>query len=68
VPTTTSSLLPPTDTPMEVSNLEQTDLSSNMEVSAPLPIKKPLSSNTGSFVKPAHPAGGRRPKHLRMKH
>uniref|UniRef100_A0A8C2BNV4 Ribosomal protein S6 kinase n=1 Tax=Cyprinus carpio TaxID=7962 RepID=A0A8C2BNV4_CYPCA len=57
VPTTTPSLLPPTDTPMEVSN-----------VSAPLPIKKPLGSNTGSFVKPAHPAGGRRPKNLRMNH
>uniref|UniRef100_A0A671RTM8 non-specific serine/threonine protein kinase n=1 Tax=Sinocyclocheilus anshuiensis TaxID=1608454 RepID=A0A671RTM8_9TELE len=52
LPTTTSSLLPPTDTPMEVS--------------APLPIKKP--SNTGPFVKPTHPAGGRRPKHLRMNH
>uniref|UniRef100_A0A673MPD9 Ribosomal protein S6 kinase n=1 Tax=Sinocyclocheilus rhinocerous TaxID=307959 RepID=A0A673MPD9_9TELE len=57
VPTTTSSLLPPTDTPMEVSN-----------VSAPLPIKKPLGSNTGSFMKPAHPAGGRRPKNRRMNH
>uniref|UniRef100_A0A673FZU6 Ribosomal protein S6 kinase n=1 Tax=Sinocyclocheilus rhinocerous TaxID=307959 RepID=A0A673FZU6_9TELE len=66
LPTTTSSLLPPTDTPMEVSNVEQLDISSNMEVSAPLPIKKP--SNTGSFVKPTHPAGGRRPKHLRMNH
>ncbi|XP_043105876.1 ribosomal protein S6 kinase beta-1 isoform X2 [Puntigrus tetrazona] len=64
VPSTTSSLLPPTDTPMEVSNVEQMDVSSNMEVSAPLPIKKP--SNTGLFVKPAQPAGGRRPKHLRM--
>uniref|UniRef100_A0A671RSF0 non-specific serine/threonine protein kinase n=1 Tax=Sinocyclocheilus anshuiensis TaxID=1608454 RepID=A0A671RSF0_9TELE len=66
LPTTTSSLLPPTDTPMEVSNVEQLDISSNMEVSAPLPIKKP--SNTGPFVKPTHPAGGRRPKHLRMNH
>uniref|UniRef100_A0A673MP76 non-specific serine/threonine protein kinase n=1 Tax=Sinocyclocheilus rhinocerous TaxID=307959 RepID=A0A673MP76_9TELE len=68
VPTTTSSLLPPTDTPMEVSNVEQMDISSNMEVSAPLPIKKPLGSNTGSFMKPAHPAGGRRPKNRRMNH
>uniref|UniRef100_A0A672KIC8 Ribosomal protein S6 kinase n=1 Tax=Sinocyclocheilus grahami TaxID=75366 RepID=A0A672KIC8_SINGR len=66
LPTTTSSLLQPTDTPMEVSNVEQLDISSNMEVSAPLPIKKP--SNTGSFVKPTHPASGRRPKHLRMNH
>uniref|UniRef100_A0A671LHS5 Ribosomal protein S6 kinase n=1 Tax=Sinocyclocheilus anshuiensis TaxID=1608454 RepID=A0A671LHS5_9TELE len=68
VPTTTSSLLPPTDTPMEASNVEQMDISSNMEVSAPLPIKKPLGSNTGSFMKPAHPAGGRRPKNRRMNH
>lgn len=66
VPKTTSSLLPPTDAPMKVSNVEQMDISSNMEVSAPLPIKK--ASNTGSFVKPNHPAGGRRPKHLRMNH
>uniref|UniRef100_A0A8C2IC95 Ribosomal protein S6 kinase n=1 Tax=Cyprinus carpio TaxID=7962 RepID=A0A8C2IC95_CYPCA len=62
VPTTTSSLLPP----MEVSNVEQMDIGSNMEVSAPLPIKKP--SNKGSFVKPTHSAGGRRPKHLRINH
>uniref|UniRef100_A0A8C1ZAX0 non-specific serine/threonine protein kinase n=1 Tax=Cyprinus carpio TaxID=7962 RepID=A0A8C1ZAX0_CYPCA len=61
VPTTTSSLLPP----MEVS-VEQMDIGSNMEVSAPLPIKKP--SNKGSFVKPTHSAGGRRPKHLRINH
>lgn len=66
VPTTTSSLLPPTDAPIKVSNVDQMDISSNMEVSAPRPIKKP--SNTGSFVKPTHPAGGRRPKHLRMNH
>lgn len=66
VPPTTSSLLPPTVAPMEVSNVEKMDISSNMEVSAPLPIKKP--SNRGSFVKPTHPAGGKRPKHLRMKH
>ncbi|XP_059400549.1 ribosomal protein S6 kinase beta-1-like [Carassius carassius] len=68
VPTTTASLLPPTDAPMEVSNVEQMDNCSNMEVSAPLTIKKPLGSNTGSFMKPAYPAGGRRPKNLRMNH
>ncbi len=66
VSTTTSSLLPPADAPMKVSNVEQMDISSNMEVSAPRPIKKP--ANTGSFVKPTHPAGGRRPKNLRMNH
>ncbi|XP_067253975.1 ribosomal protein S6 kinase beta-1 [Chanodichthys erythropterus] len=66
VTTTTSSLLPPTDTPMEVSNVEQMDVSNSMEVSAPLPIKKPLGSTAGSFIKQANPVGGRRPQHLRM--
>ncbi|XP_039533993.1 ribosomal protein S6 kinase beta-1 isoform X1 [Pimephales promelas] len=63
----TSSLPPRSDPPMEVSNVEQMDNNSSMEVSAPLPIKKPLGSNAGSVVKQAHPVGGRRPKNLRMK-
>lgn len=64
---TSSSLLPPTGAPMQASNVEQMDMSSNMEASAPLPIKKPLGSSTGSFMKQPHPVGGKRPKHLKMK-
>ncbi|XP_051541960.1 ribosomal protein S6 kinase beta-1 isoform X1 [Myxocyprinus asiaticus] len=64
--TSTSSIIPSANMPIEVSRVEQVD-SSSMEASAPLPIKKPSKSNTGSFMKQSKPVLSKRPKHLKVK-
>ncbi|XP_041948509.1 ribosomal protein S6 kinase beta-1-like [Alosa sapidissima] len=65
-----SALLSPSgEQPMDVSAVEQMDLSnssSSNEVSAPLPIRKPLGGDVGSFRKQAYPMLSKRPEHLRM--
>lgn len=63
---TTASCRPPDDTPMEESSVEQMDISSSVEVSAPLPIKKPLGSSMGPFMKQSYPVLSKRPEHLRI--
>ncbi|KAA0704015.1 Ribosomal protein S6 kinase beta-1 [Triplophysa tibetana] len=59
----TPSCRPVTDVPMQESSVEQMDISSSVEVSAPLPIKKPLGS---TFVKQSYPVLSKRPEHLRI--
>ncbi|XP_056591879.1 ribosomal protein S6 kinase beta-1 isoform X1 [Triplophysa dalaica] len=54
---------PVADVPMQESSVEQMDISSSVEVSAPLPIKKPLGS---TFVKQSYPVLSKRPEHLRI--
>ncbi|KAI7793117.1 ribosomal protein S6 kinase beta-1 isoform X2 [Triplophysa rosa] len=60
---TTPSCRHPADVPMQESSVEQMDISSSVEVSAPLPIKKPLGS---TFVKQSYPVLSKRPEHLRI--
>nr|XP_055064353.1 ribosomal protein S6 kinase beta-1 [Misgurnus anguillicaudatus] len=55
---------PLTDTRMEVSSVEQMDINSGIEVSAPLPIKRPLGSTMGPFM--PYPVLSKRPEHLRI--
>ncbi|XP_065114633.1 ribosomal protein S6 kinase beta-1 isoform X1 [Paramisgurnus dabryanus] len=65
VPTTTlPSSHPLTDSRMEVSSVEQMDINSGTEVSAPLPIKRPLGSTMGPFM--PYPVLSKRPEHLRI--
>lgn len=56
------------DQPMEVSSVEQMDISGSgtTEASAPLPIRQPSGINAGQFKKQAYPFNSKRPEHLRM--
>lgn len=54
--------------PMEVSGVEQMDISTSgtTEASAPLPIRQPSGISAGQFKKQAYPLNSKRPEHLRM--
>ncbi|KAK7925434.1 hypothetical protein WMY93_007744 [Mugilogobius chulae] len=54
--------------PMEVSSVEQTDISCSgtTEASAPLPIRQPSGISTGQYKKQVYPLNSKRPEHLRM--
>uniref|UniRef100_A0A6I8P9N7 Ribosomal protein S6 kinase n=1 Tax=Ornithorhynchus anatinus TaxID=9258 RepID=A0A6I8P9N7_ORNAN len=54
---------PPVEYPMETSGIEQMDVTTSGEASAPLPIRQP---NSGPYKKQAFPMISKRPEHLRM--
>ncbi|KAK1138252.1 ribosomal protein S6 kinase beta-1 [Acipenser oxyrinchus oxyrinchus] len=56
----------PTEYPMEVAGLEQMDVTSGGEASAPLPIRQPAGTNSLPFKTQAYPMMSKRPEHLRM--
>ncbi|XP_048872517.1 ribosomal protein S6 kinase beta-1 isoform X1 [Brienomyrus brachyistius] len=60
------SLQSPTELAMEVSTVEQMDVTASAEASAPLPIRQPAGTNPGPFKKQAYPMISKRPEHLRM--
>ncbi|XP_027630030.1 ribosomal protein S6 kinase beta-1 isoform X2 [Tupaia chinensis] len=53
----------PVEYPMETSGIEQMDVTTSGEASAPLPIRQP---NSGPYKKQAFPMISKRPEHLRM--
>ncbi|KAG9351841.1 hypothetical protein JZ751_023092 [Albula glossodonta] len=56
----------PTELAMDVSTVEQMDVTASTEASAPLPIRQPAGTGTGPFKKQAYPMLSKRPEHLRM--
>uniref|UniRef100_A0AAY4CBY5 Ribosomal protein S6 kinase n=1 Tax=Denticeps clupeoides TaxID=299321 RepID=A0AAY4CBY5_9TELE len=66
LPSVAPPLLSPNEQPMEVSSVEQMNVSASAEASAPLPIRQPLGAGMASFKKQAYPMLSKRPDHLRM--
>ncbi|KAG2459049.1 KS6B1 kinase, partial [Polypterus senegalus] len=56
----------PIQYPMEVAGVEQMDVTSSTEASAPLPIRHPTGTSSVAFKKQAYPILSKRPEHLRM--
>lgn len=61
-----STLQSPSEHAMDVSTVDQMEISASTEVTAPLPIRQPTGSAMGAFKQQAYPVMAKRPEHLRM--